>query len=75
MYLFILSVSGEEQIACPDDTYLFLSPAVVIAARESEKGGHKDQAYCTHPPHKSLCSQRILNTFAKIGAKVQKVWL
>ena len=22
----------------------------------------------THPPHQSLCSQRILNTFAKIGA-------
>ena len=24
----------------------------------------------THPPHKSYCSQRLQNTFAKIGAKI-----
>jgi len=29
----------------------------------------------THPPHQSLCSQRILNTFAKIGAKVRIIKL
>jgi hypothetical protein len=69
---FYSIIAGQEQSTNPIDIFIPSSSVYLFLPEEVSSVSHKDKALRTHPPHKSLCSQRFLNTFAKIAAKLLK---
>ena len=71
-FLFYFHFGQEREHQSYRHIYPFLQHLSFLPEEVSSLS-HKDKALRTHPPHKSLCSQRFLNTFAKIAAKIVQI--